>query len=327
MDGYINQVSPSHGAGKNIGDPNKKAGKTDRCHISNKHSFVEIFNNSLSLSCSDEETIDLRLMNCINDKYVKNLQFIVCDLSKFIVKRFASDYAIEKIVIKYTLKFEHDDLSLNSDTRRFYNDKKTFNFESASFVNMSSLKYLEIKNVRTFEIFNLSFHGDFSLISLKIRNYNFTLFQHRPFEQLKNLFELRVNFGTLKALPEELFYGLYNLKTLDLRVNLIEFVHLLAFRHLSLLEQLNLEENPITSLAEDLLKGLWNLTILAISGKFSELRSVFLKELDNLTEFRASYFPLLRIEEDFFSHSINLRKVAFDHNDVLHLPSNLLKNK
>ncbi|XP_067129494.1 leucine-rich repeat-containing protein 15-like [Centruroides vittatus] len=272
---------------------------------------------------------------------------------------------------------------------------------------MSSLKYLEIENVRTFEIFNLSFHGDFSLISLKITNYNFTLFRHRPFEQLKNLSELRVNFGTLKALPEELFHGLYNLKTLDLRkklikfiwdenriktlpekalrhlynvktldlsYNLIESVHPLVFRHVTLLEQLNLEENhiesipeelfrdlynlktldlsrnfinalhplviqhltllkqlnlernPITSFPEDLLKGFSNLTILAISGKFSELRSVFLKGLDNLIEFRASYYPSLRIEEDFFSHSINLRKVALYDNDVRYLPSNLFKN-
>ncbi|XP_067129495.1 carboxypeptidase N subunit 2-like [Centruroides vittatus] len=191
---------------------------------------------------------------------------------------------------------------------------------------MSSLKHLEFEGVRTFDIFSLSFHNDSSLISLKITNYNFTSFPHRPFQQLKSLSKLQVNDGKLKALPKQLFYGLYNLKTLDLSYNLIESVHPLVFRHLTLLEQLNLERNAITSLPEDLLKYLMNLRILTISGKFTELRSVFLKGLDNLTEFRASYYPSIRIEEDYFSHSINLRKVALYHNNVLHLPSNLFKN-
>ncbi|XP_023243474.1 protein toll-like [Centruroides sculpturatus] len=351
----------------------------DRCHISNKHSFVEIFNNSLSVTCSNEETIDLRLMRCLNVKHVKNLEFIDCSWSIFAVERFASNYAIEKIIIKYTLKFEDRWLKL---------EREKLNLESASFINMSSLKYLEIEGVRTFDILNLSFHGDSSLIAFKITNYNFTSFPRKPFQQLNKLSELQVNFGKLKSLPEELFHGLYNLKTLDLiynliesvhpfvfrhlllleqlnlsgnkiqslpeelfreldnlksldlRNNLIESVHPLVFRHLTLLKQLNLEENPIKSYSENLLEGLSNLTIFSISGKSSHseylfskgphnvtrLRSVFLKGLDNLTEFRASYFPLLRIEEDLFSHSINLRNVVFDSNHVLHLPSNLLKN-
>ncbi|XP_023243612.1 toll-like receptor 6 [Centruroides sculpturatus] len=283
----------------------------DRCHLSNKHSFVKIFNNTLSVTCSDEETIDFRLMHCLNVKHVKNLEFIDCHLANFDVERFASNYAIEKIAIKYTLKSEYE--------------SETLNFESASFINMSSLKYLEIDGVRTFPIFNLSFHGDSSLISLKITHYNFMLFLPRPFQQLKNLSELHVNFGKLKALPKELFHGLYNLKTLDLSYNLIELVHPVVFRHLTLLEQLNLKENPIKRFLHNLLRGLTNLRILSISGNFSELRSVFLKGLDNLTEFRASNFPSLRIE-DFFSHSMNLRKIVFDSNQVLHLPSNLLKN-
>ncbi|XP_023236942.1 protein toll-like [Centruroides sculpturatus] len=337
----------------------------DRCHISNKHSFVESFNNTLSVTCSDEETIDFRLMRCLKVKHVKNLEFIDCYLAKFAVEKFALNYAIEKIAIKYTLKSEYEKLILESET---------LNFESASFNNMSSLKDLAIVNVRTFDIFNLSFYNVSSLISLKITDYNFTSFLHRPFQQLKNLSELQVNSGKLKALPEELFDGLYNLKTLnlsynlieivhpfvfrhltlleqlnlrgneikslpeelfrgldnltslDLRNNLIESVHPLFFRHLTLLKELNLEKNPIKSFPENLLKGLSNLRILSVSGTFSELRSVFLKGLDNLTEFRASNFPSLQIEQDFFSHSINLEKMVFHSNDVLHLPSNLLKN-
>ncbi|XP_067145336.1 carboxypeptidase N subunit 2-like [Centruroides vittatus] len=257
----------------------------NRCYISNRHSSVEIFNNSLSVTCSDDKTIDIPPMHCLNVKYVKNLEFIDCYLAKFSVERFASGYAIEKILVKYT--------------------SESLNFESASFINMSSLKILEIEGLRTFDIFNLSFHNDSSLISLKIANYNFTSFQPTPLQQLKSLSQLQVNDGKLKILSEELFRGLYNLKTLDLSNNLIESVHPLAFRHFTLLEQLNLERNPITSLPEDLWKGLSNLRILSISGKFSQLRSLFLKELHNLTEFRASNFPLLGIEEDFFSHSIN----------------------
>ncbi|XP_023211353.1 protein toll-like [Centruroides sculpturatus] len=318
-------------------------------------------------------------MRCLNVKHVNNLEFIDCYWSIFAVERFASNYVIEKIVIKYTLKFEGPWLKL---------EHEKLNIESASFINMSSLKYLEIEGVRTFDIFSLSFHGYSSLISFKITNYNFTSFLHRPFRTLNKLSELQVNFGKLKALPEELFHGLYNLKTLDLsynliesvhpfvfrhftlleqlslrsnkieslpeklfrglynlksldlRNNLIESVHPLVFRHLHLLKQLNLEENPIKSYTENLLEGLSNLTIFSISGKSSHseylfskgphnvtrLRSVFLKGLDNLIEFRASYFPLLRIEEDLFSHSMNLRNVVFDSNNVLHLPSNLLKN-
>ncbi|XP_023236946.1 uncharacterized protein LOC111636027 [Centruroides sculpturatus] len=277
-----------------------------KCYISNRHSSVEIFNNSLSVTCSDKQTIDIRLMHCLNAKYVKHLAFIDCYLARFAVERFASTYAIEKIFIKYKTE--------------------TLSFDSASFINMSSLKYLEIEGVRTFDVFNLSFPSDSSLISLKISKYNFTSFLHRPFQQLKNLSELQLNFGKLKTLPEELFHGLYNLKTLDLSYNLIEFVHPSFFQHFTLLEQLNLEGNPIKSFPENLLKGLSTLRNFSISGHFSELRSAFLKELDNLTEFRASYFPLLQIEEDFFSNCMNLRKVDFYSNDVLHLPSNLLKN-
>ncbi|XP_023212354.1 protein toll-like [Centruroides sculpturatus] len=358
----------------------------DRCHISNKHSFVEIFNNTLSVTCSDEETIDFRVIRCLNVKHVKNLKFIDCYFSKFAFEKFASNYAIEIIVIKYTLKSKRERLKFEGGRLKLESER--LNFESASFINMSSLKHLAIKNVRTFDILNLSFDGDSSLISLKITDYNFTSFLYRPFQQLKNLSELQLNDGKLKSLPEELFHGLYNLKTLDLIYNLIEFVHPfvfrhltlleqlnlsnnkiqslpkelfggldnlksldlknnfieylhpLVFRHLTLLEQLNLEHNLMTSFPNDLMKGLSNLTIFSISGKSSHskylfskgphnvthLRSVLLKGLDNLTEFRASYFPSLRIEEDFFSHSMNLRKVDFSFNEFLHLPSNLLKN-
>ncbi|XP_023213134.1 protein toll-like [Centruroides sculpturatus] len=294
----------------------------DRCHLSD--SFAKIGNNSLSVTCSEEETIDLRLMRCLNVKHVKNLKFTDCYLAKFVVEKFASNYAIEKIVIKHTLKSKDERFKLVNGTLIL--ESETLNFESASFINMSSLKYLEIKGVRTFDIFNLTFDGDSSLISLKITNYNFMHFPHRPFQQLKVLSELQVNDGKLKTLPEELFHGLYNLKTLDLSNNLIETVHSLVFRNLTSLEQLNLKQNPIKSFPEDLLKGLSNLRILSISGTFSELRSVLLKGLDNLTEFRAYNFTFLLIKEDFFSHSINLRKIIFTSNKRLHLPSNLLKN-
>ncbi|XP_023211779.1 protein toll-like [Centruroides sculpturatus] len=273
-------------------------------------------------------------MRCLNVKHVKNLEFIDCYLSKFAVEKFASNYAIEKIVIKYTLKSEGERLKLEGG--RWKLESERLNFESASFINMSSLKDLAIKNALPEKLF----HGLHNLKTLDL-SYNLIEIVHPfVFRHLTLLEQLNLRGNEIQSLPEELFRGLNNLKSLDLRNNLIESVHPLFLQTLTLLEELNLEENPIKSYPENLLEGLSNLTIFSISGKFSSveyllskkphnethLRSVFLKGLVNLTEFRASYFPLLRIEKDFFSHSINLRKVVFSFNDVLHLPSNLLKN-
>ncbi|XP_067130980.1 insulin-like growth factor-binding protein complex acid labile subunit [Centruroides vittatus] len=279
------------------------------CHKSNKFSSIEIFDQSLLIECG-EETIDSRLMRCLDVKNVQEITFTDCFLSEIDFGIFTFGYEIERIKITYET-YEHNK-----------------NFESASFNNMSSLRSVEIRNMRTSDLLNLTFRNVPSLTSLKIVWYNFTLFPNRPFRELINLSELYITSGKLKVLPEDLFYNLYNLTKLDLTNNEIESIHLLVFRHLVRLEYLDLKLNRIKDLPSDMLKGLSNLRIFSIYGnrRLSKIPSELFKKLHNLTKFDARGCSFSSLEEDVFSDLINLKFLDLDSNRIGHLSPNLLRN-
>ncbi|XP_067123572.1 toll-like receptor 13, partial [Centruroides vittatus] len=279
------------------------------CYESKNFSTIEIFNQSLLIKCG-KETIDSRLMLCLNVKNVQEIKFTDCFLSGIDFGMFTFGYPIEYIQIRYA---------------RFFGK---INFKSASFNNMSSLRSVEIEGVKTSELLNVTFRNVPSLTSLRIDRYNFRLFPNRPFRELINLSELYVTYGKLKVLPEDLFHNLYNLRKLDLSLNNIDSIHPLVFRNLTKLEFLNLGNNRIKDLPNDVLKGLFNLSVFSIYRNYqlSEIPSGFFNKLYNLTKISAEFCFFSSLEEDIFSDLINLKTVYIGFNQIEHLPPNLFRN-
>ncbi|XP_023234994.1 leucine-rich repeat-containing protein 15-like [Centruroides sculpturatus] len=279
------------------------------CLESKNFSSVQIFDRVLLLNCGNRTT-DSRLMRCLNVKNVQEITFTDCYLSEIDFRIFIFGYAIERVQILY-------------ETNRHKR-----NFESATFNNVSSLRSVEIRHVRTSELLNVTFRNVSSLTSLKIKYYNFTLFSNKPFRELINLSELYITSGELKVLPEDLFYNLCNLTTLDLRDNKIESIHPLVFRNLIKLKYLKLQSNKIKDLPGDVLKGLSNLSTFRIHRNYqlSEIPSGFFKKLKKLTEINAASCSISSLKDDVFSDLINLKDVNLGSNRIVHLPLNLLRN-
>ncbi|XP_067123575.1 uncharacterized protein [Centruroides vittatus] len=280
----------------------------DSCYESKNFSSVKIFNQSLSIKCG-EETIDSRMMRCLDIRNVQLIKFIDCFLSRIDFGIFTYGYGIEHVKI-WNPPFVHK-----------------INFESASFNNMSSLRSVEIQNVKTSELLKVTFRNVPSLTSLEISLYNFTLFPNKPFRKLINLSELYITDGKLSVLPEDLFYNLHTLTKLDLSSNTIESIHPLVFRNLTKLEYLNLGNNQIKDLPIDLLKGLSNLrTFYTYANEISEIPTGFFKNMHNMAEINAWSCFFSSLEEDVFSDLNNLKTVRLDSNQIEHLPPNLLQN-
>ncbi|XP_023228822.1 leucine-rich repeat-containing protein 15-like [Centruroides sculpturatus] len=280
----------------------------ERCYELKHLSSVKIFDRSLSIECG-QERIDSRLMRCLNVRNVQKLFIRNCYLSGIDFGIFTFGYEIERVHIFYERR------------------QQKRNFESASFNNMSSLRSVDIRNMRTSEILNLTFRNVPSLTSLRIGGYNFTLFPNKPFRELINLSELYIKYGKLKVLPD-LFYNLHNLTKLDLNDNKLESINPLVFRNLTRLEYLDLGLNRIKDLPSGMLKGLFNLRLFFIQGnrELSVIPSGFFKKLHNLTMFIASRCSISSLAEDVFSDLINLEIVNLDSNQIEHLPPNLLRN-
>ncbi|XP_023213717.1 carboxypeptidase N subunit 2-like [Centruroides sculpturatus] len=279
------------------------------CYESKNFSTIEIFNQSLSITCG-EETIDSRLMQCLDVKNVQEIKFTYCFLSGIDFGIFTLGYRIEHVKIRcFPFSYKR-------------------NFESASFNNMPFLRFVEIEGVKTSELLNVTFHNVPSLTKLEIVISNFTLFPNKPFRMLINLSELYITDGKLNVLPEDLFYNLHKLTKLGLTYNNIKSIHPLVFRNLTKLEHLDLGMNQIKDLPGDTLKGLFNLRTFYIYGnrRLSQIPSGFFKKMHNLTEFRAGSCSFSSLEEDVFSDLINLKILNLDYNQIEHLPSNLLKN-
>ncbi|XP_023229968.1 slit homolog 2 protein-like [Centruroides sculpturatus] len=281
----------------------------DSCHESKNFSSVQIFDQSLSVKCG-AETIDSDLMRCLDVKNIQEITFTDCFLSGIDFGVFTFGYKIEHVKIEYTL-FVHER-----------------DFESASFNNMSSLRSVEIIDVKTSELLNLTFSNVPSLTSLTIKNYNFTLFPNKPFRELINLSELYITKGKLRVLPEDLFYNLHNLEKLRLILNKIESIHPLVFKNLVKLKYMELDLNKIKDLPSDMLNGLSHLRTFNISWnrQLSEIPSRLFNKLYNLTEINAHYCSISTLEEDVFSDLINLKIVTLNSNRIEHLPPNLLRN-
>ncbi|XP_023243475.1 leucine-rich repeat-containing protein 15-like [Centruroides sculpturatus] len=281
----------------------------DICYESKNFSSVKILDDFLSIECG-EETIDSRWMRCLEVKNVQELTFRDCFLSKIDFGIFTFGHRIEHVNIWY--------LSILNER----------NFESASFNNMSSLRSVEIRGVKTSELLNVTFRNVPSLTLLTIEGYNFTLFPNKPFRELLNLSELYIVHGQLTVLPEDLFYNLHKLTKLDLSHNRIESIHPLVFRNLTRLEYLYLQWNRIKYLPNDMLKGLFNLRTFSITKNrdLSEIPFGFFNKLHNLTEFSAWSCSIYSLEEHVFSDLINLNIVDLNSNKIKHLPPNLLRN-
>ncbi|XP_023234977.1 leucine-rich repeat-containing protein 15-like [Centruroides sculpturatus] len=283
----------------------------EKCYKSKNFSSFEIYDRSLSIKCG-QERIDSRLMRCLDVRNVRELFFRDCYLSGIDFGIFTFGYEIERVQIFCERR------------------KQERMFESASFNNMSSLRSVVIRYIRTSEILNLTFRNVPSLTLLRIDGYNFTLFPKEPFRELINLSELYITQGKLRLLPEDLFYNLHSLTKLDLglRGNKLESIHPLVFRNLTRLEFLYLGFNRIKDLPSDMLKGLFNLTFFSIEGnrELSVIPSGFFKKLHNLTIFFASSCSISSLAEDVFSDLINLKIVDLDSNQIEHLPPNLLRN-
>ncbi|XP_067130972.1 slit homolog 3 protein-like [Centruroides vittatus] len=281
----------------------------EHCPNSKNSSYIQIFSGFLLISC-DNETADSRLTQCLDVKSVKSITFVNCYLSGIDLGKFNFGYEIERVRIMYTPYFR----------RR--------NFHSASFSNMSSLKSVEIQQVWTSELFNLTFHNVSSLTSLTIKINNIHLFPNRPFRELTNLSELSITNGNLKVLPADLFYNLGNLTKLVLSNNKIESIHSHTFRNLTRLESLNLEMNGINYLHSETLKGLSNLRTFSIdqNNRLSVIPTGLFKGLRNLTTFRALLCSISELDDDVFFDLINLQYINLDANQIEYLPPNLLKN-
>ncbi|XP_023243477.1 leucine-rich repeat-containing protein 15-like [Centruroides sculpturatus] len=280
----------------------------DSCYESKNFSSVKIFEQSLIITCDDKDTIDNRLMRCLDVRNVQQIVFRDCSLSGIDFGIFSFGCEIEHVKILYLL------------------NKR--NFESASFINMSSLRSVEIEALKTSELLNLTFRNVPSLTSLKIDSYNFTLFPNKSFQELINLSKLYIIHGRLTVLSEDLFYNLHNLKKLDLSNNNIQSIHPLVFRNLTRLEYLDLDWNRIKDLPNDMLKGLFNLRTFSILGnrRLSQIPSGFFKKLHNLTEINAASCSISSLEEDVFSDLINLKDVDLVFSQIEHLPPNLFRN-
>ncbi|XP_067138485.1 protein toll-like [Centruroides vittatus] len=281
----------------------------EHCPNSKNSSYIQIFSGFLLISC-DNETADSRLTQCLDVKSVKSITFVNCYLSGIDLGKFNFGYEIERVRIMYTPYFR----------RR--------NFHSASFSNMSSLKSVEIQQVWTSELFNLTFHNVSSLTSLTIKINNIHLFPNRPFRELTNLSELSITNGNLKVLPADLFYNLGNLTKLVLSNNKIESIHSHTFRNLTRLESLYLEMNGINYLHSETLKGLSNLRTFSIdqNNRLSVIPTGLFKGLHNLTTFRALLCSISELDDDVFFDLINLQYINLDANQIEYLPPNLLKN-
>ncbi|XP_023228821.1 protein toll-like [Centruroides sculpturatus] len=281
----------------------------DICYESKNFSSVEIFNQTLTIECG-KKTIDSRLMRCLDVKNVQEILFEDCFLSGDDFGIFTFGHRIEHVKIFH---------STNVYERMY---------ESASFNNMSTLRSVVIRGVKTSQLLNLTFRNVPSLTSLRIELYNFTLFPNKPFRELINLSKLYITYGNLRVLRKDLFYNLHNLTKLDLSYNKIKSIHPFVFRNLARLEYLDLQWNPIKDLPGDTLKSLYNLRTFNISWnhELSQIPSGFFKKLYNLTEINAYGCSVSSLEEDVFSDLINLRTVNLGFNRIQHLPPNLLRN-
>ncbi|XP_023238708.1 protein toll-like [Centruroides sculpturatus] len=281
----------------------------DICYESKNFSSVEIFNQTLTIECG-KKTIDSRLMRCLDVKNVQEILFKDCFLS-----------GVDFGIFTFGLRIEHVKIfhSTNVYERMF---------ESASFNNMSSLRSVEIRGVKTSQLLNLTFHNVPSLTSLRIDFYNFSLFPNKPFRELINLSKLYITYGNLRVLRKDLFYNLHNLTKLDLTYNKIKSIHPLVFRNLTRLEYLDLEWNWIKDLPGDMLKSLYNLKTFDISWnrELPQIPPGFFKKLRNLTELSAYACSISSLQEDEFSDLINLKTVELGFNRIEHLP-NLRNNK
>ncbi|XP_067145334.1 uncharacterized protein [Centruroides vittatus] len=302
------------------------------CFRTKDNSSEFIMNNSnLTYNCKGGAP-DVRLLPCLNVTEMSVLTLIECHLTDFEMTNFTFDVPIAVIEISYT-------------TERL-------NFEGMTLRGVPSFQKLILNGLRTDGSLQLILEDLPCLALCQITNHNFTSFTRRPFQRLTNLQILRIIYGILEDLPEDLFYGMVNLRHLLLKDNRIKKIPPLLFRNLWRLVDLDISGNRIGELTEDLFFNLSNLKTLHIGSnklkvlpenllryvpslyifdivgntEITSLPKALLKGQTYLETFNAFNCSIVYLDESFFSHSQRLKTVSLINNHLKHIPSGLFNN-
>ncbi|XP_067145416.1 uncharacterized protein [Centruroides vittatus] len=302
------------------------------CFRTKDNSSEFIMDNSNLLYNCKGGAPDVRLLPCLNVTELRVLTLIECHLTDFEMTNFTFDVRISTIHISYT-------------TERL-------NFERMTLRGVPSFQKLILDGLRTDGLLQLILEDLPSFTLCQITNHNFTSFTRRPFQRLTNLRTLRIMFGILEDLPEDLFYGMVNLQQLLLKDNRIKKIPPLLFRNLWRLVDLDISGNRIGELTEDLFFNLSNLKTLHIRSnklkvlpenllryvpslyifdivgntEITSLPKALLKGETYLETFNALNCSIVYLDESFFSHSQRLRIVILTKNHLKRIPSGLFNN-
>ncbi|XP_034933907.1 chaoptin [Chelonus insularis] len=153
-------------------------------------------------------------------------------------------------------------------------DKGTFrSLTSLRFLNLefNALTVLDLDAIM--ETGGSEFALNVSFNSISVINFELGLI---------NLTSLDLGYNNLTQLPAEIFTGMPNLKTLDLRSNYLTFLHSGTF-NLDRLETLNLQDNRLGVLRQQAFRGTSSLQQLDLSGNsLSQLSTEQFRNLRNL---------------------------------------------
>jgi len=161
-------------------------------------------------------------------------------------------------------------------------------------------------------------------------------FYRNEFEQVpenllnenKKLLRLYITFNSnLKNLPENLLFGLSELKLLDLSYNKIDHLPANIFDDLSSIKELNLEGNDLTNPETGLFDKLGNLEILNMNDNgISELSPGVFAGLTGLKTFHLQSNKLTIIHADAFPQAANIDTVVFTRNKINAIDEQFIDN-
>lgn len=196
----------------------------------------------------------------------------------------------------------------------------------------TSIQNLSLSNTQLYRTSNMTFIGlnQTNLTMLDLSYNGLNVIGNDSFVWLPHLEYFFLEYNNIEHLSSHSFYGLFNVKYLNLRGSFIKQniflaslpkIDNLSFRWLKCLEYLNMEDNNFQGIKSDMFTGLIKLKYLSLSSSFASLRT-----LTNETFVSLAHSPLLilnltknkisKIESGAFSWLGHLKVLDLGLNEI-----------
>ena len=281
--------------------------------ILNNIEEVELTQDSLNEKLDPIRNIQLNNLTSLNSSIssknssLENDTFKGFEQIRKLKLKFGSIRYLSKYFFDDLTNLEHLDLSDNFN-----------NFQHDLFIKLKNLTTLDLSQTESFEAYS-SFSFNFKQMKhLDLSFISSIKLNRKIFKNLTNLETLNlrsINGCDKIPLNDQLFYGLINLKQLDLSYNSINHLNANVFKHLVNLIELDLSECELTSVDLNAFRGLSKLESLdLLQNRIEEMSEEHFKDLVNLKKLNLDQNPFIyRKDIAKFYSNLNLTDLNFHY--------------